>query len=57
MAYEGFKDLTRRGASGKIWREKAFNIAKKPEYNGYQTGLDSMIYFVWLKIKLCLIKN
>ena len=46
MAYEGFKDLTRRGASGKICREKAFNIAKNPEYNGYQTGLDSMIYFV-----------
>ena len=46
MAYEGFKDLTRRGASGKIWREKAFNIAKNPEYNGYQTGLDSMIYFI-----------
>ena len=28
MTYGDFKDLTRRTASDKIWRNKAFNIAK-----------------------------
>ena len=28
MAYRNFKDLTRRTASDKILRDKAFNIAK-----------------------------
>ena len=31
MAYRDFKDLTRRTASDKILRDKAFNIAKKSE--------------------------
>ena len=44
MAYGGFKDLTRRTASDKILRYKAFNIAKNPKYDGYQRGLASMIY-------------
>ena len=30
MAYEDFKDLTRRTASDKILRYKAFSIAKNP---------------------------
>ena len=38
-----FKDLTRRTASDKILRDKAFNIAKSPKY-GYQRGLSSMVY-------------
>ena len=29
MAYQHFKDLTRRKASDKILRDKAFNIAKR----------------------------
>ena len=33
MAYEYFKDLTRRAAS-----------AKNPKYDGYQRGLGSMVY-------------
>ena len=32
---ETFKDLTRRTASGEILRDKTFNIAKNPKYNGY----------------------
>ena len=39
MAYEDFKDLTRRTASDKILCGKAFNIAKNPKYDGYQRGL------------------
>ena len=44
MAYGDFKDLTRRTASDKILHDKAFNIAKNPKYNGYQSGLASMVY-------------
>ena len=44
MAYGDFKDLKRRQASDKILRDKAFNIAKNPKYDGYQRGLASMVY-------------
>ena len=44
MAYGDFKDLKRRTASDKILRDKAFNIAKNPKYDGYQRGLASMVY-------------
>ena len=42
MAYGYFKDLARRTASDKVLRDKAFNIAKNPKYDGYQRGLASM---------------
>ena len=44
MAYGDFTDLKRRIASDKILRDKAFNIAKNPKYDGYQRGLASMVY-------------
>ena len=44
MAYEDFKDLARRTASDKVLRDKAFNIAKNPKYDGYQRGLASIVY-------------
>ena len=44
MAYGDFKDLARRTASIKNLRDKAFNIAKNPKYDGYQRGLVSMVY-------------
>ena len=44
MAYRDFKDLARRTAADKVLRDKAFNIAKNPEYDGYQEGLASMVY-------------
>ena len=44
MAYRGFKDLTRRTAPDNILRDKSFNIAKNPKYDGYQRGLASMVY-------------
>ena len=40
MAYEDFKDLTRRIASEKILRDKAFNIVKNLKYDGHHHGLD-----------------
>ena len=58
MSYGDFKDLTRITASDKILRDKAFNIAKNPKYDGYQRGLDSMLYRFFDKklpvVSLCL---
>ena len=34
MAYGDFKDLARRTASDKVLKDKAFNIAKNPKYDG-----------------------
>ena len=44
MAYRDFKNLSKRTASDKVLRDKAFNIAKNPKYDGYQRGLASMVY-------------
>ena len=44
MAHGDFKDLKKRTVADKVLRDKAFNIAKNPKYNGYQRGLVSMIY-------------
>ena len=44
MAYGDFKDLKKRTAADKVLRDKAFNIAKNPKYDGYQTGFASMVY-------------
>ena len=44
MAYRDFKDLTIRTASDNKWRDKAFDIAKNPKYDGYQRGLASLVY-------------
>ena len=44
MAYGDFEDLARRTASDKVLRDKAFNIAKNPKYDGYQRGFAFMVY-------------
>ena len=44
MAYGDFKDFTRKVASDKVLRDKAFNIAKNPKYHGFQRGLASLVY-------------
>ena len=38
MAYGDFKDLNRRAAVDNVVRDKAFNIAENPKYDGYQRG-------------------
>ena len=43
-AYSDSKDLVKRTQSDKILRDKAFNIANNPKYDGYQRGLASMVY-------------
>ena len=44
IAFGDFKDLTRRIPSDKILHDKAFNITKNPKYDGYQSGIASMVY-------------
>ena len=44
MAYDKAKDLVRRTQSDKVLRDKAFNIASDPKYDGYQRGLAYMVY-------------
>ena len=43
-AYDDHKDLINRTKSDKVLRDKAYNIASNPEYDGYQRGLASMVY-------------
>ena len=43
MAYGNFEDIARRRASDKVLRDKAFNIAKNPKYDGYQRRLASKV--------------
>ena len=65
MTYGDFKDLNRRIAADKVLRDKTFDNAKNPKYDGYQRGLASMVYkllikkllVVVLKMKTFLIKN
>ena len=56
--------LNRRTAADRVLRDKAFNIAKNPKYDGYQCGLASIVYKFFVKklqveqlMKLFLIKN
>ena len=42
--YSDSKDLTKRTVADKILRNRAFNIAKDPKYDGYQKRLASMVY-------------
>ena len=44
MAYRYSKDLKKRTAGDKVLRDKAFNIAKNPKYDGYRRGLASIVY-------------
>ena len=43
-AYADHKDLIKRTEADKVLRDKAYDIASNPEYDGYQRGLASMVY-------------
>ena len=43
-AYVDNKDLINTTKADKVLRDKAYNIASNPEYDGYQRGLASMVY-------------
>ena len=65
MVYGYCKYLNRTTAAVEVLRDKAFNIAKSPKYEGYQRGIASMVYdflikkllVVVLKMKIFLIKS
>ena len=42
--YVDNKDLINRTRADKVLRDKAYDIASNPEYDGYQRGLASMVY-------------
>ena len=44
IAYGDLKDLNRRKAADKILRDKAFNVATNPKYDGHQRGLATIVY-------------
>ena len=44
MAYDKSNDLVKRTQSDKVLKDKAFEIASDPKYDGYQRGLASMVY-------------
>ena len=55
MAYGDFKDLRKGTASDKVIHDKAFDLAKNPEYDGCQRGLASVVYnffLLWVQINL-----
>ena len=43
-AYADHKDLINRTEADKVLRDKAYDIASNPEYDGYQRGLASVVY-------------
>ena len=43
-AYADHKDLINRTKSDKVLRDKAYDIASNPEYDGYQRGLASKVF-------------
>ena len=44
------KDLPKRTQSDKVLRDKAFKIESDPKYDGYQSGLASIVYKFFDKI-------
>ena len=58
MAYVDFKDLTRITASDTILRDKVFDIATNPKYDGYQMSPAPVVYtFLTEKASNSCIKN
>ena len=49
-AYSDCKDLAKSTISGTVLKEKSYEIARNPTYDGYQKALPSMVY-------KCLIKS
>ena len=49
MAYDKSKYLVKITQSDKVLRNKAFKIANDPKYDGYQSGLASIVYKFFYK--------
>ena len=57
MAYGKSKDLVKRTQSDKVLKNKAFEIASDPKYDGYQRELASIVYKVLIKKSASLNKS
>ena len=55
MVCGDFKYLAKRTAQDKVLRNKAFNIAKNPKYDGYQRGLASQVHRFLIKKPLAVV--
>ena len=44
IAYGKYKGLEKRTQSDKVLKDKDLETANNPKYDGYQRGLDSMVY-------------
>ena len=42
--YADSKDLAKRTVSGKVLKDRAYEIALNPKFDGYQRGLVSMVH-------------
>lgn len=49
LAYGDFRDLVSRTTSDKVLRDKVFEIAHNPNWDGYKRALPSIIYIFWVK--------
>ena len=49
VVYEEFKYLPRGTASDQVLRDKAFDIAKNPKYDGYKRTFTFMVYIFFDK--------
>ena len=43
-AYNKYKDLKNRAQSDIVFKKKTYKIAVDPKYNGYDRGLEAMVY-------------
>ena len=48
MAYGDFK-IFRKAFADKVLRDRSFNIANNPEYDGHERGFASMVYIFFDK--------
>ena len=44
MAYGKYQGLEKRAQSDRVLKDKAFEISNNPKYDGYRSGLASMVY-------------
>ena len=51
-AYADHKDLINRTKSDKVLRDKMYNIASNPEYDGYERDLASMVFNFFDKMSM-----
>ena len=48
-AYSDSKDVAKRTISNKMLKDRAYEVAINPKYDGYQRGLASMVYKFFVK--------